>query len=173
MVSSRAHAKILNVDVSKAMALDGVHAWVDHESISEKQNKFATTDVVDELLFAVDEVFCVGMIIGAVVAENQAIAQTAARLVTIEYEDLPAIITMEEAIKAESYHHWANNKIEFGNVDQVLSTWDQDLVVEGSMRTGAQEHFYLETQVKKRILTGYLLKFIFNSGCHCNSWRGG
>ena len=147
MLSSRAHAKIVNIDVSKALALDGVHAWVDHKSISEQQNKFATTEIVDELLFAVDEVFCVGMTIGAVVAENQTIAQKAARLVNIKYEDLPAIITMEEAIEADSYHHWANNKIEFGNVDQVFANWDQDLVVEGSKRTGAQEHFYLETQV--------------------------
>ena len=48
---------------------------------------------------------------------------------------------MEEAIAAESYHIWPGNKIETGNVDSVFASWNQDLIVEGSMRTGAQEHF--------------------------------
>ena len=30
-------------------------------------------------------------------------------------------------------------------VDSVMAAWDPELVVEGAMRTGAQEHFYLET----------------------------
>ena len=63
----------------------------------------------------------------------------------VKYEDLPAIITMEEAIEAGSYHSWSQNKIETGEVDKVMAAWDPEMVVEGAMRTGAQEHFYLET----------------------------
>ena len=61
---------------------------------------------------------------------------------------------MEEAIAAESYHIWPGNKIETGNVDSVFASWNQDLIVEGSMRTGAQEHFYLETQATIAIPSG-------------------
>ena len=39
----------------------------------------------------------------------------------VKYEDLPAIITMEEAIEAESYHAWPHNKIETGDVDSVMA----------------------------------------------------
>ena len=161
VVSSRAHAKLLVVDPAPALAMEGVEAWVDHNSLEEERNKFATAIVRDELLFAEKEVHCVGMIIGdgrvfcdemfivnfpgAIVARDQETAQRAARSVIIKYEDLPAIITMEEAIEAESYHAWPNNKIETGNVDSVMEAWDKELVVEGVMRTGAQEHFYLET----------------------------
>ena len=83
-------------------------------------------------MFAEDEVFCQGMVIGAVVAKDQSTAQRAARKVHVEYQDLPAIITMEEAIAAKSYHDWPNNIIQ----------------------TGAQEHFYLETQATIAIPQG-------------------
>ena len=105
-------------------------------------------------MFAEDEVFCVGMVIGAVVARDQDTAQRAARLVAVEYEDLPAIVTMEQAIAAGSYHAWPNNKIETGDVDSVLASCGPEQVVAGEMRTGAQEHFYLETQATLAIPSG-------------------
>ena len=61
---------------------------------------------------------------------------------------------MEQAIEAESYHAWPHNKIETGDVDSVMKSWDPELIVEGSMRTGAQEHFYLETHATIAIPSG-------------------
>ena len=153
VLSSKAHAKILSVDVSAALEMEGVVDWVDHKSISKERNLFNTAVVRDELVFAEDEVFCVGMIIGGIVAKDQETAQRAARLVKVEYQDLPAIVTMEEAIAAGSYHHWQQNTITQGDVASVFSDPD-NLVVEGSMRTGAQEHFYLETQATIAIPSG-------------------
>jgi len=144
VLSTRAHAKIIKVDTGKALAEDGVEAWIDHKSISEEGNKFQTAIIRDELVFAVDEVFCHGMIIGAIVAKDQDTAQRAARMVEVEYQDLPAIVTMEEAIAANSYHDWPNNVIQTGDVEDSFSKAEH--IVEGAMRTGAQEHFYLETQ---------------------------
>ena len=95
---------------------------------------------------------------GAIVARDQETAQRAARSVIVKYEDLPAIITMEEAIEAESYHAWPHNKIETGDVDSVMVAWDKELVVEGAMRTGAQEHFYLETHATIAIPRCQVLK---------------
>ena len=89
--------------------------------------------------------FYVGQVIGAIVAVNQEVAQAATRLVRVEYQDLPAVITIEEAIAAGSYHHWDNNVIVNGDVEEAIRQADH--VVEGSVKTGAQEHFYLETQV--------------------------
>eukprot|EP00095_Tigriopus_kingsejongensis_P011121 snap_masked-scaffold645_size120276-processed-gene-0.3 protein:Tk11121 transcript:snap_masked-scaffold645_size120276-processed-gene-0.3-mRNA-1 annotation:"xanthine dehydrogenase oxidase-like" len=90
------------------------------------------------------KVECVGQIIGIVLAKDQAIAQRAAKLVKVEYEELKPIITIEEAINANSFHPWDNNTIINGDVAAALKASDH--VLEGEMRTGAQEHFYLETQ---------------------------
>ena len=52
----------------------------------------------------------------------------------VEYADLPAIITMEEAIAAGSFHPWPNNLIECGDVDSAFASAEH--IVEGSIRTG-------------------------------------
>ena len=41
--------------------------------------------------------------IGIVVAADEALARRAARLVVVEYEDLPAVLSIEEAIEAKSF----------------------------------------------------------------------
>ena len=84
--------------------------------------------------------------IGAVVAKDQDTAQRAARAVVVEYEDLPAIITIEEAIAANSYYNNSDrNTMECGDISAAFATAEH--IAEGSVRTGAQEQFYLETQV--------------------------
>ena len=67
------------MDTEAALAMEGVVDWVDHTSISRDRNMFSLAIVRDELVFAEDEVFCVGMIIGGVVARDQETAQRAAR----------------------------------------------------------------------------------------------
>ena len=46
-------------------------------------------------LCLLDQVTCVGQVIGAVVAKTQAQAQRAAKMVKISYEELPRILTIE------------------------------------------------------------------------------
>ncbi|CAM9401688.1 unnamed protein product, partial [Discosporangium mesarthrocarpum] len=59
----------------------------------------------------------------------------------VEYEDLPPILTIEDAIAAESYFEGRHCIVD-GNVEAALASCDH--VVEGEMKVGAQEHFYLE-----------------------------
>lgn len=83
-----------------------------------------------------------GQIIGVTVATDQATAKRAAKKVVVEYENLPTIISMEEAVAAKSF--FTNDpKISSGDTAKALTSCDH--VIEGEMRTGAQEHFYLET----------------------------
>lgn len=142
VTSTKAHAEIIKIDVTQALELEGVHAWVDSSDLINR-NQFGTTIVKDEVVFAEKYVFCVGMIIGAIVAVDQETAQKASRLVKVEYKDLPAIITIEEAIKENSFHNMPNPGITFGDVESVFNSASN--IVEGEMRTGAQEQFYLET----------------------------
>ena len=65
------------------------------------------------------------------------------RAVKVEYEDLPSILTMEEAIEAESYfEHY--RYIKCGDTEEAFKNADH--IFTGVSRMGGQEHFYLETQ---------------------------
>ena len=67
VLSTRAHAEILSVDATEALQEKGVIDFITYKDIEESKNHFHG----DEILFAKDEVLCVGQTIGAVVAVNQ------------------------------------------------------------------------------------------------------
>ncbi|XP_071963951.1 xanthine dehydrogenase/oxidase-like [Antedon mediterranea] len=139
--SQKAHAKIKCVDATSALSMRGVHVFIDHKDVPGSN---LIGDVVqDEELFATDKVTCVGQYIGAIVADDKEIAQRAARMVRVEYQDLEPIISIEDAIAKESYFE-PIQRIEKGNVSNGFESSDQ--IIEGEMRVGEQEHFYLETQ---------------------------
>ena len=69
---------------------------------------------------ACDQVTCVGQVIGAVVAETQAQAQRAAKMVKISYEELPRILSIEVIILLISQVFPTCFKFNFGLVCQSL-----------------------------------------------------
>lgn len=84
-------------------------------------------------------------VIGVIVADSQENAKLAAKKVNIEYEELPAILSIEEALKAKSFHPNTQRHLEKGDVDLCLQSASCDKIIEGEVRVGGQEHFYLET----------------------------
>lgn len=140
--SKRAHANILSVDPSEALHMPGVRTYIGADDVPGSNRTGAV--IYDEELFATEKVTCVGQVIGAVVAETQAQAQRAAKMVKISYEELPRILTIEEAIAAESFIESTPMCIEKGDLERGFA--DSDHVLQGEMRMGGQEHFYLETQ---------------------------
>jgi len=99
----------------------------------------------DEEVFASEKVTCVGQIIAAVVGINQAVAQRAAKLVKIQYEEIePIIITFQDALKHNSFYEGWTREIVNGDVEKGFE--EADHILEGDMYLGGQEHFYLETQ---------------------------
>ena len=64
----------------------GVHGFVSAKDLSADQNRFGTTIAQDEVVFADTHVYCMGMIIGVVLADDQETAQRAARAVQVEYK---------------------------------------------------------------------------------------
>ncbi|XP_012285981.1 xanthine dehydrogenase [Orussus abietinus] len=143
VLSTRAHAKIVKVDPSKALTLEGVVAFFDAKDVP-KHTIMIGPEVHDEPVFYSDKVTSHGQNIGAIVAVDQATAQKAARMVQVEYEDLsPTIITIEDAIKENSFFG-SPLRISKGDAEKAFKECDH--VIEGEARTGGQEHFYLETQ---------------------------
>ena len=101
----------------------------------------------DEPFFADGEVFSHGQTIGMVYAETALQAQAAARAVKITYEDLPAILTIDEAIEGKSFFQHGRMLRKGvaidGSIDDAFKKCDR--IFEGTTRMGGQEHFYLET----------------------------
>ncbi|XP_050015250.1 aldehyde oxidase 1 [Alexandromys fortis] len=138
VTSSRAHAKIVSMDLSEALSLPGVVDIITADHLQDAN----TFDTVTFL--ATDEVHCVGHLVCAVIAESETQARRAAKQVKVVYQDLePPILTIEEAIRHKSFFG-PERKLECGDVDEAFKMADQ--ILEGEIHIGGQEHFYMETQ---------------------------
>ncbi|XP_056637903.1 xanthine dehydrogenase [Diorhabda sublineata] len=142
VLSTKPHAKIVSIDESEAMAMEGVHGFFSGKDV-DKSFKWGSI-FHDEEIFYSEKVTSVGQIIGLVVADTQAIAQRAAKKVKVIYEELePVIISIEDAVKQQSFFE-SSPIIIRGDVDKVFK--EAPHVLEGECRMGGQEHFYFETQ---------------------------
>lgn len=56
-------------------------------------------------------------VIGVVVAETEPLARRAAKAVKVVYEDLPAVISIEDAIECDSFYEQYGNALETGDLD--------------------------------------------------------
>jgi CO/xanthine dehydrogenase Mo-binding subunit len=93
--SSVPHAKIRRLDVSRARALNGVAAVLTADDVPAKRFGFG---VQDEQLLAGDKVRYVGDVIAAVAAVDETTAEQALDLIECDYAELPAALTLDEAL---------------------------------------------------------------------------
>ena len=94
-----AHAKLVNIDASRAKALPGVIATLTREDIQGFNYKYGAT-YKDQSIVAVDKVRYVGDPVAAVLADDAATAEQALELIEVEYDELPKITNLEEATAA-------------------------------------------------------------------------
>ncbi|KAF5273874.1 hypothetical protein FQA39_LY00989 [Lamprigera yunnana] len=140
VLSQRAHAKFV-LDATEALNTEGVKLFVSAKDIPPEKNYLDGPEA--EIYFADETVTAQGQILGAIIADDLLAAQRAARKVKVTYEDLyPVIVSVEDAVKYDSYFG-EPVVLEDGNVDEVFATAPH--MIEGEFRSGAQEHFYLET----------------------------
>lgn len=97
--STRPHARICRVDVTRALAHPGVLAIVTGADMPEKMGIMPSTQ--DETALAVDRVRYVGEPVAAVAALDEDTAFDALSLIQVDYEDLEPIFTIEEALERE------------------------------------------------------------------------
>ena len=93
--SERAHARILNVDTSRAKKLPGVKAVITGYDIPDVRVGFAN----DNPVLKTGKVRSFRDEIAAVAAVDEDVAREALELIKVEYEDLPAVFDPEEAMK--------------------------------------------------------------------------
>ncbi|HEX7415300.1 MAG TPA: xanthine dehydrogenase molybdopterin binding subunit [Bacteroidia bacterium] len=139
--SKQARAKIKLLDLEEAKKLPGVHAVLSYKDIPGA-NQMGPV-VHDEPCLAAGEVICVGQAIALIAAETEEIAIAAEKLIRIEYEELEAILNLRTAIEKNSLLAPART-MKRGDADAALKS--AKYVLKGELETGAQEHWYLETQ---------------------------
>jgi carbon-monoxide dehydrogenase large subunit len=93
--SPHAHALIKSIDMSQALALPGVKAVVTGQDTPKPIGLY----LKDRHIFALERVRYVGDSVAGVVAVSPEIAEQAARLVRVEYEELPAVFDPMEAAR--------------------------------------------------------------------------
>ncbi|KAK3684039.1 molybdopterin binding aldehyde oxidase/xanthine dehydrogenase [Podospora appendiculata] len=142
VLSTKAHAKLISVDHLPALDIPGVVDYVDKNDLPDARANRWGAPHFEEVFFAEDTVYTVGQPIGMVLATSAAKAAEGARAVKIEYEELPAIFTMEEAIEKDSLYKFFR-EIKKGDPEAAFK--DCDYTFTGVARMGGQEHFYLET----------------------------
>ena len=104
--SDYAHARITSVDVSDALAMDGVHAAYTGADLQELWGAPmpcawpVTEDMKNPAHFplAIDKVSYVGDGVAVVLAESEAIARDALEAIAVEYDELEPVLDLEDAL---------------------------------------------------------------------------
>jgi len=100
--SPHPHARILEIDVSRALAMPGVHAVLTYEDVPGR--KTYGLDFPDQPVLAGDRVRYFGEPVAIVAAEEPEQARRAAAAVRVEYEPLPPVTDPERATESEPLH---------------------------------------------------------------------
>lgn len=143
------HAKILNIDTSRAEKLPGVKAVLTGKDIPDRKYGIVPK-AKDEYALAKGKVRYMGDEVAAVCASDPEIAEEAAELVKVEYEELPALYDPLDSIKegAIEIHEGVKNNIsasirkEFGDVEKAFA--ESDFVYEDTYYSQGVNHAPME-----------------------------
>ena len=141
-LSAKAHAEIVRMDLAQVRAAPGVVAVVGAKDVP------GINDVgpvyPGDPLFADEVVEYAGQALFAVAATTVEQARRAARLAEVEYRELEAILTVDDALAKQSFV-LPPHEMRRGDPDAALAKAPRRLA--GRIRMGGQDHFYLEGQV--------------------------
>ncbi len=135
-----AHARIRSLELEPARAVPGVVGLYTYRDLHH--NLFGPI-YKDEILLAEDVCAFRGQPIVVIAAENAAAIRAAKKAIRLELEELPPILTISDAIAAQSFFP-DPRMIRRGDVDAALSRAEH--VLEGVFENKGADHFYLESQ---------------------------
>jgi carbon-monoxide dehydrogenase large subunit len=181
--SPHAHAKIKEIETSKAEGLPGVRAVV-----TGKDAPFRGGEAIkDQPFLAIDKVRYVGEAVAAVAADTKEIAARAIKLIDVEYELLPTVLDVMEAVKPdaplihEEMHTYAHMpivtvvphtnicaKFEFKQGDVERGFRESDYIFEDTFRFPTGHHCQLEPfgAVAQVSVTGKITVWVANDAPH-------
>ncbi|MEZ5775418.1 MAG: xanthine dehydrogenase family protein molybdopterin-binding subunit [Hyphomicrobiaceae bacterium] len=159
--SPHAHARIKRIDTSKAEALPGVKAVVTSADFPDHTGGDAGLFDVLTNVMARDKALYDGHAVAAVAAVSKSVARQALKLIAVDYELLPHVTDVEEAMKpgapiikdglitqgvepAPTKASNVSKRSEFGHGDIEKGFKEADIVVERFFRTEATHQGYIE-----------------------------
>ncbi|MFX1762904.1 xanthine dehydrogenase molybdopterin binding subunit [Paraburkholderia sp. A1RI-2L] len=141
-LSQKAHARIVSMDLAKVRATPGVVAVLTAGDIPGVND--CGPIIHDDPILADGVVQYVGQPMFIVVATSHDIARQAARRAEVKYEELPAVLTAQQARAAEQY---VLPPMKLARGDAATRAARAAHRHEGEMLLGGQEQFYLEGQI--------------------------
>jgi xanthine dehydrogenase large subunit len=140
VMAPHAHARVRAIDGTAAARCPGVLALLTAADVPGENDTGPARH--DEPLFPAEVSFH-GQAVAWAIAETEEQARAGAAAVRVDYEPLPAILSIEEAIAAGSFHT-ERERMRRGDPEGALRAAPRRLA--GELFLGGQEHFYLETQ---------------------------
>ncbi|SEF92257.1 xanthine dehydrogenase molybdopterin binding subunit [Vibrio hangzhouensis] len=142
LLSTQAHARITKLDVTPCYDFEGVAIAITSQDVPGQLDIGAILPGDPLLADGVVEYY--GQPIIAVAANDLETARKAAHAAIVEYEALPSILDVKEAL-AQQHFVTESHQQKRGDSEKALASAKH--VIEGELEIGGQEHFYLETQV--------------------------
>lgn len=150
--SEHARAAIIDIDISSAKQIPGVFDILTSENLPQPVPRFGSINN-DQPLLADKEVHYHGEPIAVVLADSEETAKKAMKQIKVEYEKLPAVSTLEEALKSDApfvneacraagtniHGEWNYN---WGDVESQKSA--AHLIVENVYNFPMTHHFWIE-----------------------------
>ncbi|MBI4187109.1 MAG: molybdopterin-dependent oxidoreductase [Chloroflexi bacterium] len=147
--SPYAHARVVNIDTSKAERLPGVKLILTPDDVIGETGPMGFTEPKNQHALN-KEVRYVGDEVCAVAAVDEETAEEALELITVTYEKLPVVLDPEESMKpgAPQLHEEVNNirepgRVRIGDIEQGFK--EADCIVKARFRTSKQSHVCLDT----------------------------
>lgn len=140
-------AKVIKIDTSKAKAIPGVHAVITAGDMPNNKSWAG-------YMYLTDEVRYPGDVVAMVAAESRELVADALEAIEVEYEELPGVYTIEEALAEGAplvHEKYPNNifteskyQIRKGNIEEGFCK--ADVTIEREYRTQYAEHAYIEPE---------------------------
>ena len=151
VLSPHARARVARIDTSKAAAFPGVVRVATADDVPGSRWYGLIYDDWPGFVAVGEEVRCVGDVLAAVAAINERTARTAAKLIVVDYEVLPAVTNPADALKPDAprinpQHDnlLSRSVIRRGDADAALAASAH--VASGTWQTQRVEHLYLEPE---------------------------
>ncbi|MHC1684317.1 MAG: selenium-dependent xanthine dehydrogenase [Clostridiaceae bacterium] len=160
-------AKVLSIDTSKAKVLKGVHAVLTSEDIPANNYQGHIFRDWPTLIPVGEETRYVGDAIALVAAETREILEEALALIEVEYEELPAITNVHDALKEDAYkihkdgNVLSNTYVKRGNPDEAIK--NSKHVVTKSYKTMPIDHAFIEPEATIAFYEGDILTLYVSS----------
>ncbi|MCB1421274.1 MAG: xanthine dehydrogenase family protein molybdopterin-binding subunit [Nitratireductor sp.] len=146
--SPHAHARIRGIDTSKAEALKGVKAVITAADLPDHTEGDSELYNILDNCMARSKAFYDGHAVAAVAAVDAATARKALKLIEVDYEVLPHVTDVDEAMKpgAPQLHESSNmaNRSEYGHGDVDAGFNQAEVIVERTYKTEQTHQGYIE-----------------------------